>query len=394
MQAAVGRRRTADVHHHFLMPVPRLSDCLDGEATLALLRTTHTMYKHYTTQPNPRASLRWHWFESPARYTDVFWKAFRAHWPDANIGSLTLWLTSTSNCKLTTLFERQTPWPSLKMLQIDASTRNSQFVITINVWVLRRACPALRTVLLRGSVELTTMRMEVPTTAIPVWAPECSIAITSPSSLPLPSVDETLPWTTVHCIELPLPGAQDHFAWLAYASCLEELWIDYQLPKSSRTMEVPWHLLDLPSTCHTLRLSGTRAAFVPEYDTDLCLLLKKGLMLGIRHNLRTLAFNNVAFNVLNTVDLHTLQTVQLDNTEGTAVGDVPRIEKWDPQKDPPPVDEADMQRYLALIAAGRHNLYTVRTVLGLSAKQWAFMHAHEGLLRSVWSGDKGALQGE
>ena len=127
-------------------------------------------------------------------------------------------------------------------------------------------------------------------------------------------------------------------------------------------------------------LSGRRAAFTPEHGTDLCLLLARGLMLGSRHCLRTLALTNVVFHVLNIRDLPTLRTVQLDNSEGatvTAGTGGAHIETWDPRKDPPLVDVADVRRYLALVAAGRDNLYTVPTVLGLSAQQWAFLRAHE-----------------
>ena len=224
MQASAGRTRSPTIHDHLRTLIPRLSACLDGETTLALLRTTHTVYQHYT-EGNRCTILRWHWFESPARYTEAFWEAFRARWPDTHVGTFTLWLTSASNRRLPALFERQSPWPSLTMLQLDASTRDPRFVIVVNVWVLHRACPALRTVLLRGQVELTALRMQVPTTAIPVWAPECWTNADAPSSssLPRPRPDETLPWTTVHCLELPLPGAQDLFAWLASASHLEEL---------------------------------------------------------------------------------------------------------------------------------------------------------------------------
>jgi hypothetical protein len=151
-------------------------------------------------------------------------------------------------------------------------------------------------------------------------------------------------------------------------------------------MAVPWYALDLPSTCHTLRLSGTRAAFQPEHGTDLCLVLTRGLMLGTRHRLRTLALSNVVFHVLNTRDLPTLCTLELDNSDGFTVtaGDNPRIERWDPRKDPPLVDEGDVRRHLALVAAGRDNLYTTRTVLRLNEKQWAFLRAHEGVLRAQW----------
>ena len=391
MQSSAGRTRPPTAHDHLRTLVPRVSACLAGEATLALLRTTHTMYKHYT-EGDHRASLRWHWYEAPARYTEAFWEAFRARWPDTNVGTLTLWLTSASNRTLPTLFERPTPWPSLTRLQLDARTRGPQFVLTVNVWVLHRACPALRTVLLRGQVELTTLRMQVPTTAIPVWAPECWAAIATPVHLPRPRPGETLPWTTVHCLDLPLPGAHDLFAWLALASHLKELWIDYKLsPGSQRTMAVPWHALDLPSTCHTMRLSGTRATFQPEHGTDMCLVLTRGLMLGTRHRLRTLALSNVVFHVLNTRDLPTLRTLELDNSDGFTVtaGDTPRIVWWDPRKDPPLVDEGDVQRHLALVAAGRDNLYTTRTVLRLSAKQWAFLRAHEGVLRAQCGGGGG-----
>ena len=386
MQSSAGHTRPPTACNHLLTLLPRLSASLDGEATLALLSTTHTVYHHYT-EAGRRASLRWHWFESPARYTEAFWEAFRARWPDTNVGTLTLWLTSASNRRLPTLFERPTPWPSLTMLQLDASTRDTRFVIAVNVWVLHRACPALRTVLLRGQVELTTLRMQVPITAIPVWAPECWTNPTAPSSSSLPRQrpDETLPWTTVHCLELPLPGAQDSFGWLTYASHLEELWVEYRLSESPRTMALPLHAFDLPSTCHTLRLSGRRAVFKPEHGTDTCLLLTRGLMLGNRHCLRTLAFSNVVYHVLNTHDLPTLRTVELDNSEGaidTAVGGL-RIETWDFRKDPPLLDEGDAERYIALIAAGRFNLYTARTVLGLSVKQWGFLRAHEGMLRAA-----------
>jgi hypothetical protein len=346
------------------------------------------MYQHYT-ECERRASLRWHWYESPARYTEAFWEAFRARWPDTNVDTFTLWLTSASNRTLPTLFERPTPWPSLTRLQLDARTRDPRFILTVNVWVLHRACPALRTVLLRGQVELTTLRMQVPTTAIPVWAPECWVAIATPVNLPRPRPGETLPWTTVHCMDLPLPGAHDLFDWLASTSHLKELWIDYKLlPGSQRTMPVPWHALDPPSSCHTLRLSGTRAAFQPEHGSYLCLVLTRGLMLGTRHRLHTLALSNVVFHVLNTRDLPTLRTLELDNSDGVTVtvGQHPRIERWDPRKDPPLVDEGNVQRHLALVAAGHDNLYTTRTVLGLSAKQWAFLRAHEGMLRAVWSG--------
>ena len=391
MQSSAGRTRPPTAHDHLRTLLPRLSDFLAGEATLALLRTTHTMYQHYT-EADHRASLRWHWYESPARYTEAFWEAFRARWPETNVGTLTLWLTSASNRTLPALFERPTPWPSLTRLQLDARTRGPQFVLTVNVWVLHRACPALRTVLLRGQVELTTLRMQVPTTAIPVWAPECWLAIAAPVNLPQPRPGETLPWTTVHCLDLPLPGAHDPLAWLEHTSHLKELWIDYKLlPWSQRTMPVPWHALDLPSTCHTLRLSGTRATFQPEHGSDLCLVLTRGLMLGTRHRLRTLALSNVVFHVLDTRDLPTLRTVEVDNSEGgtATAGETPRIERWDPRKDPPLVDEGDVRRYLALVAAGRDNLYTTRTVLGLSAKQWGFLRAHEGVLRAVWGGGGG-----
>ena len=96
-------------HDHLRKLLPRLSACLDGEATLALLRTTHT--QHYT-EGNRCASLRWHWCESPARYTEAFWEAFRARWPDTNVGTLTLWLTTASELTLPTLFERPSSWPS------------------------------------------------------------------------------------------------------------------------------------------------------------------------------------------------------------------------------------------------------------------------------------------
>ena len=140
-----------------------------------------------------------------------------------------------------------------------------------------------------------------------------------------------------------------------------------------------------------MRLSGTRATFQPEHGTDMCLVLMRGLMLGTRHSLRTLALSNVVFHVLNTRDLPTLRTLELDNSEGATVtaGETPRIERWDPRKDPPLVDEGDVRRYLALVAAGRDNLYTTRTVLRLSAKQWAFLRAHEAVLRAVWGGGGG-----
>ena len=387
MQASAGHTHSPTPHDHLRKLLPRLSACLDGEATLALLRTTHTVYQHYT-EAERCASLRWHWYESPARYTEAFWEAFRARWPDTNVGTLTLWLTTASELTLPTLFERPSPWPSLTRLQLDARTRDPQFVIAVNVWALNRVCPALRTVLLRGQVELTTLRMHVPSSAIALWAPECWLAIAAPLDLPRPLPDETLPWTTVHCLEIPLPGALDPLSWLEHTSHLEELWVDYQLCESPRTLALSLPELDLPSTCHTLRLSGRRAAFTPEHGTDLCLLLARGLMLGSRHCLRTLALTNVVFHVLNIRDLPTLRTVQLDNSEGATVtaGDTPRIERWDPRKDPPLVDVADVRRYLALVAAGRDNLYTVPTVLGLSAQQWAFLRAHEGVLRAALGG--------
>ena len=71
MQSSAGHTRPPTACDHLLTLLPRLSGSLDGEATLALLSTTHTVYYHYT-EAERRASLRWHWFESPARYTEAF----------------------------------------------------------------------------------------------------------------------------------------------------------------------------------------------------------------------------------------------------------------------------------------------------------------------------------
>lgn len=59
MQSSAGRTRPPTAHDHLRMLVPQVSACLTGEATLALLRTTHTMYKHYT-EGDHRASVHWH----------------------------------------------------------------------------------------------------------------------------------------------------------------------------------------------------------------------------------------------------------------------------------------------------------------------------------------------
>ena len=171
------------------------------------------------------------------------------------------------------------------------------------MWALNRVCPALRTVLLRGQVELTTLRMHVPSSAIARWdrnagwpSPHPRFAATTPRRDA--SLDDRAAWRChcrvrwTHFLGWDTPLTWRSCGWtISYAS----LRVRWRCPCPSSTS------LRRATRCGSR--GGARPS--PEHGTDLCLLLARGLMLGSRHCLRTLALTNVVFHVLNIRDLPT-----------------------------------------------------------------------------------------